>query len=38
MAGNITPYSDHFRMTTLPDPDVINDVLSRIETLLGQYA
>jgi alanine-synthesizing transaminase len=33
-----TPYSDHFRITTLPDPDVIKDVFSRIETLLEQYA
>ncbi len=33
-----TPYSDHFRITTLPDTDVINDVFSRIDTLLGQYA
>jgi len=33
-----TPYSDHFRITTLPDPDVINDVFARIDTLLGQYA
>ena len=33
-----TPYSDHFRITTLPDADVINDVFSRIDTLLGQYA
>jgi len=33
-----TPYSDHFRITTLPDADVINDVFSRIDMLLGQYA
>jgi alanine-synthesizing transaminase len=33
-----TPYSDHFRITTLPDPDVINDVFSRINTLLAQHA
>ncbi len=32
-----TPYSDHFRITTLPDPDVINDVFSRINTLLAQH-
>lgn len=32
-----TPYSDHFRITTLPDPDTIKDVFSRIETLLQQY-
>jgi len=28
----------HAMATTLPDPDVINDVFSRIDTLLGQYA
>lgn len=33
-----TPYSDHFRITTLPDPDVIKDVFERIEALLEQYA
>ncbi|MCH8301903.1 MAG: aminotransferase class I/II-fold pyridoxal phosphate-dependent enzyme [Proteobacteria bacterium] len=33
-----TPYSDHFRITTLPDPDVIKDVFSRIDTLLAQHA
>ena len=33
-----TPYSDHFRITTLPDADVIDDVFSRIDMLLGQYA
>jgi len=33
-----TPYSDHFRITTLPNPDIIKDVFSRIEALLGQYA
>jgi aspartate/methionine/tyrosine aminotransferase len=32
-----TPYSDHFRITTLPDPEVIKDVFSRIESLLEQY-
>lgn len=32
-----TPYSDHFRITTLPDPDVIKDVFARIDALLGQY-
>ena len=31
-----TPYTDHFRITTLPDPDTIDDVFERIETLLGQ--
>ncbi len=33
-----TPYTDHFRITTLPDPDVINDVFVRIEALLEQQA
>ena len=32
-----TPYSDHFRITTLPDPDVIKDVFSRIAALLEQH-
>ncbi|MDX1404035.1 MAG: aminotransferase class I/II-fold pyridoxal phosphate-dependent enzyme [Woeseiaceae bacterium] len=32
-----TPYTDHFRITTLPDPDVINDVFARIEALLEQH-
>lgn len=33
-----TPYTDHFRITTLPDPDVIKDVFERIDSLLQQYA
>ena len=33
-----TPYSDHFRITTLPDPDVIKDVFSRMDSLLEQHA
>jgi alanine-synthesizing transaminase len=33
-----TPYSDHFRITTLPDPDVIKDVFSRVDSLLEQHA
>lgn len=33
-----TPYSDHFRITTLPDPATIRDVFGRIEALLDQYA
>jgi alanine-synthesizing transaminase len=32
-----TPYTNHFRITTLPDPEVIFDVFSRVETLLDQY-
>lgn len=31
-----TPYSDHFRITTLPDGDTLNTVFDRIEALLGQ--
>jgi alanine-synthesizing transaminase len=33
-----TQYSDHFRITTLPDPDTIRDVFARVETLLDQHA
>ena len=33
-----TPYSDHFRITTLPDPDTIDVVFDRIEACLEQYA
>ncbi|MEM9209509.1 MAG: aminotransferase class I/II-fold pyridoxal phosphate-dependent enzyme [Pseudomonadota bacterium] len=33
-----TPYSDHFRMTTLPDADTIGDVFARIDSLLEQHA
>jgi alanine-synthesizing transaminase len=33
-----TAYTDHFRITTLPDTDTINLVFDRIETLLSQYA
>lgn len=30
-------YSDHFRITTLPDPDLIRETFERIEDLLNQY-
>ena len=33
-----TPYSDHFRITTLPDCDTINTVFDRIDSLLGPHA
>ncbi len=33
-----TPYSDHFRITTLPDVETINIVFDRIEALLEQNA
>jgi alanine-synthesizing transaminase len=33
-----TPYSDHFRITTLPDSDTINTVFDRIDSLLDQHA
>ena len=29
-----TPYTDYFRITTLPDPDVVHDVFERIDDLL----
>ena len=34
----ITPYTDHFRITTLPDNDTLNVVFDRIESLLEQHA
>ena len=33
-----TPYNDHFRVTTLPDPDLVHAVFDRVESLLAQYA
>ncbi len=33
-----TPYTDHFRITTLPDTETINIVFDRIETCLEQHA
>ena len=33
-----TPYSDHFRITTLPDPDALDLVFDRIENCLEQYS
>ncbi len=33
-----TPYSDHFRITTLPDPDTLNIVFDRIDELLAHHA
>lgn len=33
-----TPYKDHFRITTLPEPSVIREVFSRIEELLHAWA
>lgn len=33
-----TPYGDHFRITTLPDPQQLHDVFARIDTLPGQHA
>ncbi|MEM7501930.1 MAG: aminotransferase class I/II-fold pyridoxal phosphate-dependent enzyme [Pseudomonadota bacterium] len=32
-----TPYKDHFRITTLPDPSTIEDIFSRIESLLESH-
>ena len=33
-----TVYTDHFRITTLPDIDALNTVFDRIETCLAQHA
>lgn len=33
-----TPYTDHFRITTLPDAATLNEVFDRIEDCLGQHA
>ena len=33
-----TPYSDHFRVTTLPDPETISVVFERIDACLAPYA
>ena len=33
-----TRYSDHFRITTLPDTETLNIVFDRIETCLEQHA
>ncbi len=32
-----TPYTDHFRITTLPDPETLNTVFDRIQSLLDQH-
>ena len=32
-----TPYTDHFRITTLPDTETLNNVFDRIEACLAQY-
>jgi alanine-synthesizing transaminase len=32
-----TPYSDHFRITTLPDPDILHTVFDRIDDVLVQH-
>ena len=33
-----TPYTDHFRITTLPDTDTINIVFDRIDACLAQHS
>jgi alanine-synthesizing transaminase len=33
-----TPYTDHFRITTLPDPDALHTVFDRIDDILVQHA
>ena len=32
-----TPYTDHFRITTLPDTETLNRVFDRIESCLEQH-
>jgi alanine-synthesizing transaminase len=32
-----TPYTDHFRITTLPDPDILHTVFDRIDDILVQH-
>jgi alanine-synthesizing transaminase len=32
------PYTNHFRVTFLPEPSVLRDVFARIEELLRAYA
>jgi len=32
-----TPYRDHFRITTLPDDDQLNDIFARMETVLEHF-
>jgi alanine-synthesizing transaminase len=31
-------YRNHFRITLLPEPDVLREVFRRIDSLLGRYA
>jgi hypothetical protein len=31
------PFNDHFRLTTLPEPAIVNEALGRIEELLHSY-
>ena len=33
-----TPYKTHFRITTLPTAEVLEDVFARVEELLDSYA
>jgi alanine-synthesizing transaminase len=33
-----TRYTDHFRITTLPDPDTLHIVFDRIDDILVQHA
>jgi alanine-synthesizing transaminase len=33
-----TTYTDHFRITTLPDPDTLHTVFDRIDDVLVQHA
>ena len=33
-----TPYTDHFRVTTLPDPEAFDIVFDRIDACLANHA
>ena len=33
-----TTYTDHFRITSLPDPDTLHTVFDRIDDVLVQHA
>jgi alanine-synthesizing transaminase len=37
-SGFNVPYTDHFRITLLPDEGTLRDVLGRIEELLDEQA
>ena len=33
-----TPYADHFRITSVPNPDTIYEIFERIDALLSQHS